>query len=58
MVFWEIVFGSFMVSGPNLGCSHWLVFVCTRMYTTMSQQANVRQHRNVIFLYISVFGPH
>ena len=31
IVFLEMVFGSFMISRPNLGCSHWLEFVYVRL---------------------------
>ena len=27
IVFWEIVFDSFVISRPNLGCSHWLEYL-------------------------------
>ena len=51
--FWEMVFGSFMISRPNLGCSHWLEFVYKRMLSGChcvhsNEPADERQRRNLI----------
>ena len=48
------VFGSFMISRPNFGCSHWLEFVYTRMlsrrhYVHSNEPVGECQCGNVIF---------
>ena len=55
IVFWEMVFGSFMISRPNLDCSHWLEFVYRGMlsrchYVHSNEPTDERQRRNEICL--------
>ena len=52
-----MVFGSFMISRPNLGCSHRLEFVYTRMLSRRhysNEPVGECQCRNVIFNQLKV----
>ena len=54
IVFWEMVFGNFMISRPILGCSHWLEFVYIRMlsrrhYVHSNEPVGELQCQNLVF---------
>ena len=60
IIFWEMVFGCFMISRPNLGCSHWWEFVYTRVlswrhFVHSNEPVGERQHRDVIFTDVMLF---
>ena len=45
---WRGAFGSFMISRPSLGCSHWLEFVYTQNAAMMSFNNVMRQHLDYV----------